>query len=83
MIRIAATTAIVTVSQSTSAVRAICAVTIVMSASDATFTPSSTAPAILERRSRGTRGPLTATNMNAGRKIPIVATAAPALPAST
>jgi len=58
-------------------------VTTAMSASDATLTPSSTAPAVGERRNLGTSGPLSATKTKAGRKIPTVATAAPAVPPST
>ena len=48
-----------------------------MSASDAAFTPSRNAPAGGDARRRGTSGPESATNTNAGRKIPIVAAAAP------
>ena len=55
-------------------------VTTAMSASEATFTPSRNAPATGERRSRGTSGPLSATNTNAGRKMPTVATRAPRSP---
>jgi len=68
---------------STIAARPSCHVTTAMSASDAAFTPSSAAPAIRDLRSRGIIGPLIATKMNAGRKIPIVATIAPGTPAST
>ena len=69
--------------RSGSAERPSCQVTAAISASDATFTPSSTAPASGEARSFGTSGPLSATNTNAGRKMPIVATTAPAQPAIT
>ena len=53
-----------------------------MRARDATVTPSRKAPAAGERRIRGTSGPLAATKTNAGRKMPTVAAAAPAGPAS-
>jgi hypothetical protein len=46
-------------------------------ASEPTLTPSSTSPAMAERRRRGTSGPLTATKKKAGRKMPTVATVAP------
>ena len=69
------------VSGSTRAARPSCQVTTAISASEAAFTPSRNAPAAGERRRRGTSGPLTATNTNAGRKMPSVATPAPGQPA--
>src|ERR1700675_4402516 len=60
--------------------RPICQVTTAIKASEATITPSRNAPAILDSRIRGKRGPLAATNRNAGRKIPTVATTAPRVP---
>src|SRR3989454_7673667 len=71
-----------TVETSTSAARPSCKVTTAMRASDATLTPSRNAPATGERRSRGTSGPLAATNTKAGRKIPSVATSPPGRPPS-
>src|SRR5204863_3687658 len=53
----------------TSAERASCKVTTIISASDATLTPSSTALASRDRRTIGSSGPLAATNTKAGRKI--------------
>jgi len=53
-----------------------------MSAREATFTPSRKAPAVGEARRRGMSGPLAATKMKAGRKIPAVASSAPVVPAS-
>ena len=67
-----------TVGPSTSAATPRCAVTTAISASEATFTPSSAAPAVGDLRNRGISGPLIATKTNAGRKIPTVATTAPA-----
>jgi len=72
--------AITTVSRSVSALRPRCQVTVAMSARDATVTPSRNAPALRERRRRGTSGPETATRTNEGRKIPSVATKAPVPP---
>ena len=60
-----------------------CQVTTVMKASEAALTLSRNAPAVTDRRTRGTSGPLAATKRNAGRKMPMVATAAPALPPRT
>ncbi len=65
------------VGQSTNAATPKCNVTTAINAGEPTFTPSSTAPATGDLRSRGISGPLMATNTNAGRKIPIVATMAP------
>ena len=76
-------TAMTAVHASTIAARASCAVTRAMRAIDATFTPSRKAPATEDRRIRGTRGPLRATNAKAGRKMPIVATTAPRNPPRT
>jgi len=75
-------TPIATDAQSTNAARERCHSTTAMSASDATLTPSSIAPAIGDRRILGTSGPLMATKTNAGRNIPTVATMAPVEPAS-
>ena len=55
-------------------------VTTTINASEATFTPSRNAPKVGERRNRETNGALMATKTNAGRNMPIVATAAPADP---
>ena len=65
-----------------SAERASWTVTAAINASEATFTPSSAARAPGDRRTRGSNGPLAATKMKAGRKIPMVATTAPAAPPS-
>lgn len=62
--------------------RPIANVTTAISATDATTMPSRNAPALVDARMRGTNGPLIATNMKAGRKMPIVATIAPLGPAS-
>jgi len=56
-------------------------VTAASSASDATLTPSRKAPAVRERRTRGSKCPMSATKMNDGRKMPTVATTAPGTPA--
>ena len=60
-----------------------CMVTTAINAKEATFTPSRNAPAMGERRMRGTSEPLAATKTKAGRKMPTVARAAPAGPART
>src|ERR1035441_4435271 len=54
-----------------------------ITASEPATTPSSAAAATADLRSRGISGPLIATSTNPGRKIPTVATAAPAQPATT
>jgi len=56
-------------------------VTAASSASDATLTPSRKAPAVRERRTRGSNCPMSATKMKDGRKMPTVATTAPGTPA--
>ena len=68
--------------RSTSVARPSCHVTRAIKAREATLTPSSAAPAMRERRSRGTSGPLAATNTNAGAKMPRVATVAPRPPST-
>src|SRR5208337_1738302 len=60
-----------------------CIATTAINASDPATTPSSAAAATADLRSRGISGPLTATSTNPGKKIPIVATAAPIQPATT
>ena len=57
-----------------------CHVTMAINASDATLTPSSAALAVREARILGISGALTATSVNAGRKIPAVAAIAPGVP---
>ena len=81
MMRKSETAARSTVGTSTSADALSCKVTVAMSASDATFTPSSAAPATGDVLMRGISGPLRATKTKAGRKMPMVAIAAPAGPA--
>ena len=70
------------VAASTTAALASCQVTTAIRASDATLTPSRNAPATADFRSRGSSGTLAATKAKAGRKMPRVATAAPAGPSS-
>ena len=60
-----------------------CQVTAAIRPSEATLTPSSSAPTHGERRMRGMRGPEAATNTNEGRKMPTVAMSAPRTPPST
>src|SRR5258708_24854736 len=67
------TTKIETVSQSVIEAFPNCQATTAIKASDATTTPSNTAPAKGERRIFGIRGPLTATKAKPGTKIPRVA----------
>src|SRR4029453_13489287 len=62
---------------STSVSLASITVTLAMSASDATFTASRTAPATGDRRIAGMIGALSATNPKAGRKISTAAGAGP------
>jgi hypothetical protein len=57
--------------------------TTAIKAKDAAFTPSRKALAAGERLRRGASGPLMATNMKAGRKIPAVLRIAPGIPDST
>ncbi len=73
-------TAIAIVSGSISETRARPTVTPTTSASETTFTPSSSAPNHGDWRRRGTNGRTMATRMNAGRKMPIVAMMAPGTP---
>src|SRR5262245_29930391 len=79
----AAVKAIPMVQGSTIAERPSCQLTAIIRAREATFTPSRKNPATGERRILGTIGPLQATKMNAGKKIPAVATAAQTGPSST
>ena len=65
---------------STTVARPSCHVTPAMSARDATLTPSSMPEKVGDRLRRPTYGAVTATKTKAGRKMPKVATAAPARP---
>src|SRR5262249_19608105 len=68
------------VTQSTTEARPSCHATTAIKASDATLTPFRNAPATADFRICLIKCPLAATNKNAGRKIPTVATVAPGNP---
>jgi len=73
---------IIKVRQSTMAALPSCQATTAIRAKDPTMTPSNVADAQTERRSLGSSLPLRATSANPGKKMPIVASNAPEIPAT-